>query len=252
MSIVTQEFSGRFAFSGNATALVKQNTHSEQNAPHYRVNRPASCVTAVADNEERFVMSGLVINGKYIEFDCDQCGRFVRDYASNRRRGVSANYFCSRTCKGLFKRTHETKSEKDAAHYIKNVHKIRKQAVSYYQRNKERILAQKKRADRELKQEIIDAYGGECECCGESIFEFLTIDHTNGDGAEHRRQLGGKGRRLYAAIKAEGFPKGRYRLLCFNCNITLGFYGYCPHHPERKSSVSHVPFNPGRKRTVQP
>ena len=30
------------------------------------------------------------------------------------------------------------------------------------------------------KERIIEAYGGKCECCGESIFEFLTIDHRNG------------------------------------------------------------------------
>ena len=96
------------------------------------------------------------------------------------------------------------------------------------------------------------SYGGKCECCGEAHREFLTIDHVNGDGAAHRRAIGGKGRRLYVAIKAEGFPQDRYRLLCLNCNISLGFYGYCPHHPELRSTVSHVPFNPGRKRRVKP
>ena len=28
-----------------------------------------------------------------------------------------------------------------------------------------------------------------CQCCGENHYEFLTIDHINGDGAKHRREI---------------------------------------------------------------
>lgn len=92
-------------------------------------------------------------------------------------------------------------------------------------------------------------YGGCCKCCGEDIPEFLTVDHVNGDGAAHRKACG-KGRKIYADLKQRGFPQDGFRLLCFNCNIALGFYGYCPHHPETKRAVDHRPRNPGRKRIV--
>ena len=192
---------------------------------------------------------------------CEVCGESITDYASNHVKG--SHRFCSADCRAAWVGVHnsisrggdgirKSKSDRDRLYYRKNVNRIRGQAVRYYRRNRSVILTKRQQADRRLKAEIIAAYGGKCECCGEAHHEFLTIDHVNGDGAAHRRALGGKGRKLYAAIKAEGFPKDRYRLLCLNCNISLGFYGYCPHHPERRSTVSHVPFTPGRKRTVAP
>ena len=33
---------------------------------------------------------------------------------------------------------------------------------------------------------------------------------------------------LYKILRARGFPLG-YRVLCHNCNLARGFYGYCPH-----------------------
>lgn len=28
--------------------------------------------------------------------------------------------------------------------------------------------------------------------------------------------------------RRNGYPKG-FRVLCHNCNMAIGFYGYCPH-----------------------
>lgn len=195
------------------------------------------------------MLQKIEIYGKYIEFNCAVCGRLVRDYASNRTKGKYR--FCSRKCLRFFYRNPKSKQQKDAEYYRKNFERVRANANNYYADNKKDIIEKRRIFDRALKQEIVNVYGGKCECCGETIIEFLTIDHKKGDGAAHRREIGGKGRKLYAAIKKEGFPKDRYRLLCLNCNITLGFYGYCPHHPEIKSNVSHKPFNPGRKRSVK-
>lgn len=192
---------------------------------------------------------------------CAVCDKEFSDYASNRRKSKFGVYFCSYECRAAWTGVHnsilhggdgkqKSKSDKDKFYYRENAAVVRVYARKYYADNREKILAEKRIKTRALKKVIIDAYGGKCECCGEPYFEFLTIDHTNGDGAEHRRRIGKGGTKLYKAIIAEGFPKDRYRLLCFNCNIALGFYGYCPHHPENKSGVSHKPFNPGRKRTV--
>jgi hypothetical protein len=73
-------------------------------------------------------------------------------------------------------------------------------------------------------------YGGEhprCECCGESHLEFLTIDHVNGDGSKHRKQIGEGA--LYNWLIKNNFPNG-FRVLCMNCNFSLGIRGYCPHN----------------------
>lgn len=85
-----------------------------------------------------------------------------------------------------------------------------------------------------VKREVFERYGGcVCNCCSEGHIEFLTIDHIDGNGAEHRRRIFGKsagmgGARLYRALKREGFPAG-FQVLCFNCNVAKGFYGECPH-----------------------
>ena len=86
---------------------------------------------------------------------------------------------------------------------------------------------------RRLKSEVIAAYGGKCECCKETIYEFLTIDHINGNGKEHRKTIG-RGYKLYKWLKRNNFPKEGFRLLCFNCNCARGQYGECPHRREKK------------------
>ena len=73
-------------------------------------------------------------------------------------------------------------------------------------------------------------YGKVCACCGESNEKFLTIDHMDGNGAAHRRQLKhwGSGVQFYRWLVKQGLPDG-YRTLCFNCNAAVGVKGACPH-----------------------
>ena len=86
----------------------------------------------------------------------------------------------------------------------------------------------------EIKIATIKAYGGKCECCGEVEPRFLTIDHKNGNGKEHRKSVG-RGWRMYLWLAKQGFPKDDYRLLCYNCNCARGQYGRCPH--EEKGEI---------------
>ena len=79
-----------------------------------------------------------------------------------------------------------------------------------------------------LRQAVLDTYGATCVCCGESASEFLTIDHVNGDGAQQRKAGIKSGAPLYRLIIREGFPWS-YRILCWNCNASLGLRGHCPH-----------------------
>jgi hypothetical protein len=85
----------------------------------------------------------------------------------------------------------------------------------------------------ELKLEIWSAYGGPiCKCCGEERVEFLSIDHINGGGNQHRKEITGfKQGNIYRWLKKNNFPEG-FQVLCFNCNMSIGFYGYCPHEVE--------------------
>ena len=78
------------------------------------------------------------------------------------------------------------------------------------------------------KLDVISHYGGKCACCGEDRYEFLSIDHINGGGGRHREMIGPH---ILRWIQKQGYPEG-YRILCHNCNQSLGFYGYCPHQKE--------------------
>jgi hypothetical protein len=84
-----------------------------------------------------------------------------------------------------------------------------------------------KERDNKIKDLTFNVYGGYvCSCCGETIKEFLTIDHINNDGGIHRRQI--KNRNIYKWLKKNSFPTG-FQVLCWNCNLAKRFGKECPH-----------------------
>ena len=91
-----------------------------------------------------------------------------------------------------------------------------------------KCLSSASRYLRRLKAKVIAAYGGKCECCGESEPAFLTIDHVNNNGSEHRKSIGSN--RIYGWLEKHGFPRDGFQLLCFNCNCGRRINGgICPH-----------------------
>jgi len=85
----------------------------------------------------------------------------------------------------------------------------------------------RKRIRLEVLQHYSNAEIPFCNCCNEAHLEFLAIDHINGGGREHRKSM--KASNIYMALRKENLPTG-YRVLCHNCNASLGYYGYCPHN----------------------
>ena len=79
-----------------------------------------------------------------------------------------------------------------------------------------------------LKQQILDAYGRTCVCCGESNPLFLTLDHVNGNGNASMKAVKKGGRNYYGWVRAQGFPAG-YQTMCFNCNCSKGKGDCCAH-----------------------
>lgn len=89
-----------------------------------------------------------------------------------------------------------------------------------------------KRSRHKLRKEVIEVYGGKCACCDVSDLVFLTIDHINGDGADHRRALkgvnyGAGSTSTYQWLRQHGYPPG-FQVLCWNCNWAKS-NGGCPH-----------------------
>lgn len=92
---------------------------------------------------------------------------------------------------------------------------------------------QKERMRERLQQSqdiVYHRYGGyRCTCCGETIRQFLSLDHIHGDGNKHRKEIGGRMPQLYKWIIANDFPP-IFQVLCLNCNIGRHRNGgICPH-----------------------
>jgi hypothetical protein len=96
--------------------------------------------------------------------------------------------------------------------------------------NRERIRLAQVKMRQKLREEIFAHYDNKCACCGESEAAFLTIDHVNNDGAEHRRELGKpSGTVFYFWLRKNNYPEG-FQALCWNCNCGKRINkGVCPH-----------------------
>jgi hypothetical protein len=68
--------------------------------------------------------------------------------------------------------------------------------------------------------ETLNAYGGpKCKGCGNEDVRVLQIDHIDGGGTKHHKEVGLG--RMYKWLKKRGFPPG-YQVLCANCNTIKG------------------------------
>lgn len=96
---------------------------------------------------------------------------------------------------------------------------------------------------RRKKRLVFEHYGLSCECCDESNYGFLSIDHIDGCN-KAQRKLEGSGSRLYGYLIKNNFPAG-YRTLCFSCNLGRAINGgICPHKDPALLTPGRVkPFN---------
>lgn len=100
-----------------------------------------------------------------------------------------------------------------------------------------------KKSNDRLKTEVLSAYGGKCQCCGLSEEIWLTIDHIDGKGADHRRELTGKNygagnQNIYRWLRKNGFPPG-FQVLCWCCNWAKS-HGGCPHEKMRQHEPEYM------------
>ncbi len=160
----------------------------------------------IKERESKGIKPRTQWNGK-----CRECGIELNDdnwYGSYKEQ----HYYLCIKCNAI----------KSKTYHIKRKH----EDPTYLNKNSE----YNKKHRKEIKQFIINKYGGKCECCGETNPEFLTIDHIDGNGSQHRKEIGiGCGNAFYIWLRDNNFPKDNFRLLCMNCNFSIGMYGYCPH-----------------------
>jgi len=103
---------------------------------------------------------------------------------------------------------------------------------NYYNKNKKHLNMYNIKTSLRLKMKVFNHYTNfniKCNCCGENMIEFLSIDHVNNDGAEHRKKVH-SGSSLYYWLINNNYPSG-YQILCMNCNFAKGKDKdhICPH-----------------------
>ncbi len=108
--------------------------------------------------------------------------------------------------------------------------RFRESKRKWYQKNQIKIRAEVKIKYEKLRLEVLKHYSNgtlSCVCCGESIYQFLTVDHIEGGGTQQRKILGAAN--LLSFLLKNDYPKG-YRVLCYNCNCGREKNnGICPH-----------------------
>ena len=78
---------------------------------------------------------------------------------------------------------------------------------------------------RKAKERVLAHYGNQrlaCVHCGESRTACLTIDHIEGGGTKHFKELGKYGSAFYQWLISNKYPKG-YQTLCANCQLIKRF-----------------------------
>lgn len=127
-------------------------------------------------------------------------------------------------------------SSKDGLHrwckLCKNSHKTEwaadnQQHVFDYQRqwnddNRKHVNAYQRKLNAAAREAVLNHYGRVCICCNST--KRLTIDHINGNGGEHRRELFGSEKNassgaFYRWLIKNNFPDG-FQTMCQPCNAS--------------------------------
>lgn len=99
--------------------------------------------------------------------------------------------------------------------YKNHKEEICEKGKQYYAANKLIIAKRNFLYLNKLKREVINHYGGKCVHCGETDIFILTIDHIDGGGIKHFKEIH---RNFYRWLKDNNYPKKGFQVLCRNCN----------------------------------
>jgi hypothetical protein len=121
-----------------------------------------------------------------------------------------------------------------------NTEKVNEYQRKWKENNKDKILKYKqneyvKLYNRKRKWAVLYYYSNgtmKCACCGENKYEFLTIEHKE-NNPDTRTIKQRRSERIENWLLKNDLPDG-FEVLCYNCNCSKGFHGFCPHkHPEK-------------------
>ena len=108
-------------------------------------------------------------------------------------------------------------------YYQNNKDKIQQQSKLSYEKHKEKYIIESRNRRRRLKLEVLTNYSGNklpsCSKCGITDIDILCIDHIEGNGNKHRREImTPAGNPFLLWLKRNNYPLG-FQVLCYNCNM---------------------------------
>jgi hypothetical protein len=174
------------------------------------IKKPSQLKGASWHNVSKKWRSRITINGK----------RIILGYYDTEKKASKAYY------KAYIELVLQVRLERKKKKNIKT--------IEWQKNNPEKVRKYARKTLQNLRKEMIKNYGSKCVCCGESREEFMSIDHINGYGNQHKKLLKKPGNNFYRWLKQNNWPKDEFRLLCYNCNCSRGFLGYCPHEKENQ------------------
>ena len=130
-----------------------------------------------------------------------------------------------------YQKNKETLLKGNRERYRRDVQHSREIKRKYAEKHRDKILLRHRNNDKETRKRFLEMYGNKCSCCGETTYEFLTIEHKLGQkGIKHSKKETG----VHAYKEAiKEYRPDIYEILCMNCNFARGRYGYCPHVQSR-------------------
>jgi hypothetical protein len=165
---------------------------------------------------------------------CSRCKK--RPSRDGKKYCADCLKYCNSKTKAAYQADHTKQKEASARWY--NVQKARKKCPQCHERDAvegnvcceecqqyHRDKGKLRQAER--KRIVLAHYGTTCKCCGlEKAPEFLQVDHVDGGGRQHLKEIGQS--RLYAWLIQNNFPTG-FQVLCAECNFAWGHSDCCPH-----------------------
>jgi hypothetical protein len=212
---------------GSCVQPAKEEWRRAYNKRYYARRREDIKTRARARRWEQALLAGPSQGHKPRE--CNRCHQQYKPASSNQKYCPSCRMVVQRdwrrTLGAKYRRLHPDK-----------VKESKRRTIEKY-RERYRTAAHESwvRHTTEARRTVFGHYSDgtfRCACCGESEYDFLTIDHVNNDGAKHRMELFGRrdagGVNLYRWLIKKEFPPG-FAVLCMNCNFSKGKHRICIH-----------------------
>jgi hypothetical protein len=186
---------------------------------------------------------------------CDCCKEELPIDRFHRNGSKKDGYHATcKTCKSLQDKKYRDNNKdklkiKKHEYYLKNREATIKRTTAYMHRNRDKARIWSTRVKNKVKTIVFSHYCDKgkitCQHCNKvEDLRILSIDHINGNGNKHRKEIGignKGGYNFYRWLKRNGYPEG-FQVLCFNCQYRKRRKEMAPENPteQQKKAAARV------------